>query len=72
MQDQRFTHFCGKQDNVKIFVTGQACSAASIIAMAGHCSMTPTSLMMVHCVSTGARGNHSDMEHACGSVKNSG
>ena len=26
--------------------------------------MTPTSLMMVHCVSTGARGNHSDMEHA--------
>ncbi|WP_330653722.1 head maturation protease, ClpP-related [[Ruminococcus] torques] len=53
-----------QQDNVKIFVTGQACSAASIIAMAGHCSMTPTSLMMVHCVSTGARGNHSDMEHA--------
>lgn len=26
--------------------------------------MTPTSLMMVHCVSTGARGKHSDMEHA--------
>lgn len=53
-----------QQDNVKIFITGQACSAASIIAMAGHCSMTPTSLMMVHCVSTGTRGNHSDMEHA--------
>ena len=50
-----------QQDNVKIFITGQACSAASIIAMAGHCSMTPTSLMMVHCVSTGARGNDAIM-----------
>ena len=24
--------------------------------------MSPTALMMVHCVSSGARGNHSDME----------
>lgn len=51
------------QGEVKIKVVGQACSAASIIAMAGHCEMSPTALMMVHCVSTRASGNHADMEH---------
>lgn len=50
-------------ENVKIYITGEACSAASIIAMAGYCEMAPTALMMVHCVSSGASGNHSDMEH---------
>lgn len=52
------------QKNVTIYITGEACSAASIVAMAGHCVMAPTALMMVHCVSSGARGNHTDMEHA--------
>lgn len=51
------------QGEVKIKVVGQACSAASIIAMSGYCEMSPTALMMVHCVSTRASGNHSDMEH---------
>ena len=51
------------QGEIKIKVVGQACSAASIIAMAGYCEMSPTALMMVHCVSSGARGNHADMEH---------
>lgn len=50
--------------NVRIYITGQACSAASIVAMASYCEMAPTALMMVHCVSTTAGGNHSDMEHA--------
>lgn len=50
------------QGDIKIKIVGQACSAASIIAMAGHCEMSPTALMMVHCVSTRASGNHSDME----------
>ena len=49
--------------DVKIFITGEACSAASIVAMSGYCEMSPTALMMVHCVSSGVRGNHSDMEH---------
>lgn len=49
--------------DVQIYITGEACSAASIVAMAGHCSMSPTALMMVHCVSTAVRGNHSIMEH---------
>ena len=51
------------QPNVKIYITGEACSAASIIAMAGYCEMSPTALMMVHCVSSGARGNHNDLQH---------
>lgn len=45
--------------NVKIFITGQACSAASVIAMSAHCEMSPTALMMVHCTSTQCGGNHS-------------
>lgn len=48
---------------VKIHITGQAHSAASIIAMAGWSEMSPTALMMVHCVSTYGAGNHSDFEH---------
>lgn len=51
------------QNNVKIYITGEACSAASIVAMAGYCEMSPTALLMVHCVSSGVRGNHNDMEH---------
>ena len=51
------------KDNVKIYITGEACSAASIAAMAAYCEMSPTALIMVHCVSSGVRGNHSDMEH---------
>ncbi len=52
-----------KKDCVKIYITGEACSAASVAAMAAYCEMSPTSLMMVHCVSTYAGGNHNDMEH---------
>ena len=50
------------QGEVRQKIVGQACSATSIIAMAGYCEMSPTALMMVHCVSSGARGNHTDME----------
>lgn len=53
-----------KNSNVHIYITGEACSAASVVAMAGYCEMAPTSLMMVHCVSTYGGGNHSDFEHA--------
>lgn len=51
------------KENIKIYITGEACSAASIAAMAGYCEMSPTALMMVHCVSSGVRGNHKTMEH---------
>lgn len=58
-----YTLLRSKQNQVKIYITGEACSAASIVAMAAYCEMAPTALMMVHCVSTGVRGNHNDMEH---------
>ena len=48
--------------DVKIYITGQACSMASVIACAAYCLMSPTALMMVHCVSSGVVGNHNDME----------
>lgn len=54
----------GQRCNLKIHVMGEACSAASVAAMAGYCEMAPTALMMVHCVSTSrVSGNHSVMEH---------
>lgn len=46
---------------VSIYVTGQAASAASIIAMAGHCEMSPAALLMVHRASASSRGNRNDM-----------
>lgn len=49
--------------NVEIYITGEACSAASVVACAAHSTMSPTALMMVHCVSTSTSGNHADMEH---------
>lgn len=58
-----YTLLRSNQENVKIYITGEACSAASIAAMAAYCEMSPTALMMVHCVSSGVHGNHSDMEH---------
>lgn len=58
-----YTLLKSRSDNVRIYITGEACSAASVAAMAAYCEMSPTALMMVHCVSTYADGNHSDMEH---------
>lgn len=55
--------------DLKIYITGQACSAASIVAMAGYCEMSPTALMMVHCVSTNAGGNHSVMERTAETLR---
>lgn len=50
---------------VSIHIIGQACSAASFIAMAGKCDMSPVAMMMVHCASLGyVSGNHNDMETA--------
>lgn len=58
-----YTILRSHRENVVIYITGEACSAASIIAMAATCKMSPTALMMVHCVSTFQSGNHSAMEH---------
>lgn len=53
----------GTRSNLKIYIVGEACSAASVIAMAGYSEMAPTALMMVHCVSSSIKGNHKNMEH---------
>lgn len=58
-----YTLLKGRKDSVKIYITGEACSAASVAAMAAYCEMSPTALMMVHCVSTYAEGNHNSLEH---------
>ena len=58
-----YTLLRSHSDLVKIYITGEACSAASIVAMAAYCEMAPTALMMVHCVSTSVSGNHNHMEH---------
>ena len=49
--------------NVKIEILGEAASAASMIAMAGHCTMSPTALMMIHNVFTCASGDKNEMAH---------
>src|SRR5690554_2248490 len=45
-----YTMLRAYKGDVKIYTVGEACSAASIIAMARYCEMSPTALMMVHCV----------------------
>lgn len=51
--------FTGK---LEINVVGLAASAASVIMCAGHCLISPTAMVMIHCVSSSAQGNHQDME----------
>lgn len=48
--------------NKKTNIVGSAYSAGSVIAMASESYMSPTSMMMVHKVSSGAAGNSNDMD----------
>lgn len=48
---------------VKIHVTGLAASAASVIMCSGPCDISPTSMVMIHNVSTVADGNFRDLMH---------
>lgn len=52
----------GFSGELEINVTGLAASAASVIMCAGHCMISPTAMVMIHCVSSSASGNHQDME----------
>ena len=49
--------------DVMIHITGAAYSAASVIACSARSEMSPTALMMLHCVSSCVAGNHADLEH---------
>jgi len=48
--------------NKKANVVGSAFSAGSVVAMACECYMSPTAMMMIHKVTTGAEGNSDDMD----------
>ena len=48
--------------NKKTNIVGSAYSAGSVIAMASESYMSPTAMMMVHKVSSGAAGNSNDMD----------
>lgn len=54
-----------RQDKrVRIHIQGMACSAASIVAMAGKSDMSPVAMLMIHNVSGGATGDYHEMEKA--------
>lgn len=48
----------------RIHVQSMACSAASLIAMAGISDISPAACLMVHNVAGGARGDYHEMEKA--------
>ena len=52
--------------DVEIHVSGIAASAASIIAMAGRCLMTPASVMMIHNTACQDHGNKRDKINTAG------
>lgn len=58
-----YTALRNYKGSVNIRVVGVAASAASVIAMAGKCEMSPTAQMMVHNVSSYADGDTHDMAH---------
>lgn len=54
-----------RQDKrVRIHIQGMACSAASIVAMAGTSDISPVGMIMIHNVSGGATGDYHEMEKA--------
>lgn len=57
-----YTALKSYKGGVNITITALAASAASFIAMAGHCEMSPTAQIMVHNVLSFAEGNYHDMD----------
>lgn len=55
--------------DVEIQITGIACSAASIIAMAGPCYMSEPAMIMIHNVSSRAAGDYHEMEKTADTLK---
>lgn len=65
-----YTELRNYTGDVNIQIVGLAASAASVIAMAGKSSMSPTAQLMVHNVSTSAGGDYRVMEHTAEILKN--
>lgn len=59
-----YTALKAYKGEVNISITGLAASAASVIAMAGHCKMSPTAQMIIHNVQYSADGDYHDMDKA--------
>ena len=55
--------------NVNIEIHGLCASIAGVIAMAGHCKMSPVAQFMMHNVSCNANGDYRDMEHTAETLK---
>ena len=63
MAGQEMYSMLRNRNDVDIEVESMAASAASVIAMAGHSTISPVGMLMIHCVSTSrVSGNHQDME----------
>lgn len=65
-----YTDLRSYQGIVETKIVGVAASAASVIAMAGKLSMSPTAQMMIHNASTYAGGDYRDMDDASDFLKN--
>ncbi len=57
-----YSAISGYEGEVKIHVVGMAASAASVIACAGKSEISPTAMIMVHNVSSGAKGDYHAMD----------
>ena len=55
--------------NKRANIVGSAFSAGSVVAMACECYMSPTSMMMIHKVSTYAEGNSDDLDKTSNVLK---
>ena len=55
--------------DVNIAIMGLAASAASIIAMAGTCEMSPTAMLMVHRAAITTQGNYREMDTTSGMLQ---
>lgn len=57
-----YTALRSYKGKVTIRIVGVAASAASVIAMAGYCEMSPTAMIMVHNVQSSAEGDYHAMD----------
>ncbi len=66
-----YTDLKSYKGHVTVKIVGVAASAASVIAMAGDkVLITPTGQLMMHNVTTVAKGDYRSMEHTAGALKN--
>ena len=64
-----YTELRNYKPGVDIYIVGLAASAASVIAMAGRSMISPTAMVMVHNVQSGAQGDYKDMDKMSETLK---